>query len=396
MGSCELSWVAPFSLAGELADDELLNAIVGSHGTGITAWLVREHEDRISTASPDLHSYLREWSISSSTFDVCWHRSFGAAGLMVQRVPVDPLAIAIGIGLRLAETGCLGTWDVHVPGLTLLVGSTLLRGVEHLSIDESPTGTYVSVRLSTGRRIELASTTDRPEAGADVESLRALNGSASICLLPDADVFRVGGKEYAFREVPVLGSINDETAASFDEGCNLLRDVAPTYGQWVERALRGILISREEDSSKRINGSAEIAPGIIHASSGMRPVDVVEVLVHEASHQYFYMLERAGPMDDGSDSTRYWSPPVGGDRPLSRILIAYHAFANIRLLYECIRESPVARADLLGYVEANIEYVDEMVAGLDEPLMLSDALTPLGYGVYAPLAGRVAALSQPA
>ena len=70
-----------------------------------------------------------------------------------------------------------------------------------------------------------------------------------------------------------------------------------------------------------------------------KPMDIAEVLVHECAHQYFYLLAYVGPYDDGSDERLYWSPPLRRNRPLSRILMAYHALANVRLFYAAVRAS---------------------------------------------------------
>jgi HEXXH motif-containing protein len=76
-------------------------------------------------------------------------------------------------------------------------------------------------------------------------------------------------------------------------------------------------------------------------------------------------------------------------RPLTRILTAYHALANVRLFYQACREAGV---DDGGYLAVNEAVMDDAVAQLDTPLRRNPALTPLGRAMYAPLAERIAAL----
>jgi HEXXH motif-containing protein len=168
-------------------------------------------------------------------------------------------------------------------------------------------------------------------------------------------------------------------------------DNSPAYLRWVERVLNGILVCHLEESARVVSGSEEDVPGLIHASFPCGRMDTAEVLVHECAHQYFYMLQRVGPVDDGEDRELYWSAVARRRRPLSRILMAYHAIANVRLFYEEIRAR--GGADV-AYVDTHQAQVDETVASLDEPLRDNPTLTHLGRGLYEPLAVRIAALAH--
>src|SRR6185312_15271355 len=79
------------------------------------------------------------------------------------------------------------------------------------------------------------------------------------------------------------------------------------------------------------SGSSASEPGRCHMSVRAGQVKLAEMLVHEATHQYYYLVTRLGPVDDGTDSTLYYSPVKNCYRPLAYILIAYHAFANVLL-----------------------------------------------------------------
>ena len=141
-----------------------------------------------------------------------------------------------------------------------------------------------------------------------------------------------------------------------------------------------------------ISGSWEDVPGFVHMSSPHGGIDIAEVLVHECAHQYFYMLQRLGPMDDASDATLYWSPPIRKNRPLSRVLMAYHALANVQLLYRAVRDNPANGEAVVRYVTVNEPDLQAAIRTLDEPLRHNPALTGFGRGLYEPLAAHMATL----
>src|SRR5438046_7090098 len=52
-------------------------------------------------------------------------------------------------------------------------------------------------------------------------------------------------------------------------------------------------------------------PGVVHvAHISYRPA-LAEMLVHELSHQHYYVASSHGPVDDGSDDNLYYSPEIG-------------------------------------------------------------------------------------
>jgi HEXXH motif-containing protein len=126
--------------------------------------------------------------------------------------------------------------------------------------------------------------------------------------------------------------------------------------------------------------------GVIHVSASPSVPAIAELLVHEASHQYFHLLCLLEAFDDGSDANLYYSPAVRTDRPLERIGVAYHAFANILLFYDSCLTSGI---DDGGYCRRNREALSPDVARLEAPLRGSDALTSVGRALSEPLMERL-------
>ena len=110
------------------------------------------------------------------------------------------------------------------------------------------------------------------------------------------------------------------------------------------------------------------------------------MLVHECSHQYYHLLTRLGPVDDGSDTTLAYSPVKNTGRPISMILLAYHAFANVELFY---RHCQAAGLEDEGYCANNQEGLKPQLEQLEQALSATDALTELGQALWEPLAERI-------
>jgi HEXXH motif-containing protein len=165
----------------------------------------------------------------------------------------------------------------------------------------------------------------------------------------------------------------------------LLSNCAPEYGIWVGDVLRGIVICRCNSSRTR-SSSWMHAPGIILASTTINPVTIAEMLVHESSHQYFHLVSRVGKVDTGEDHEEYFSPAVQRPRPISRILIGYHAFANVLLFYRALLRNGMSDDSYCRTMENRLCYD---VEALELPLRGNSSLTDIGRGLAEPLMEQV-------
>jgi HEXXH motif-containing protein len=74
------------------------------------------------------------------------------------------------------------------------------------------------------------------------------------------------------------------------------------------------------------------------------------------------------------------------NRPLSRILIAYHASANVLLLYRRLIASGLEDEGYCANGEARLRSILDV---LEAPLRDNPALTPLGQALCQPLMERI-------
>ncbi|WP_162916176.1 aKG-HExxH-type peptide beta-hydroxylase [Burkholderia sp. PAMC 26561] len=170
-----------------------------------------------------------------------------------------------------------------------------------------------------------------------------------------------------------------------DGACALLAQAAPEYARWVTRVLNSIVLLPHL-ANRSCSGSWADASGTIYMTEPVCALEAAEILVHESSHQYFHMLEKVGSCLKPGCTEMYFSPPVQKERLLDRILIAYHAFANVLIMY--------LKAFRNGYgdqytVNRFNAFVSD-VAVLEGYLARSDGLSDIGRSIFEPLRGALA------
>jgi HEXXH motif-containing protein len=121
------------------------------------------------------------------------------------------------------------------------------------------------------------------------------------------------------------------------------------------------------------SGSFDGYFGVIYATPTAEIIRLAEMLIHESSHQHFHLLTRLAPLAE-EDERLFYSPFARAQRHADRILLAYHAFANVELFYRACLERGIqtARAlDGIARFQADLDAVERVLA--DEA-----ALTPIG------------------
>jgi HEXXH motif-containing protein len=107
-------------------------------------------------------------------------------------------------------------------------------------------------------------------------------------------------------------------------------------------------------------------------------VRVAEGLIHESSHPLFHFALLDTLFANGQDQRLYYSPYRRADRPIDRILLAFHAFANVALFYRRLRTVP----EFKDLAAAEIESHRELLAPMATVLEQSDGLTPDGRAFF--------------
>lgn len=385
-------WAWQFSCPQEPPDESVFETVVTTYGRAIATWLVTNYREDLARVSNGLVEFVLKWTHTPVSLRTVWDISFGQAQLALKSGKLDPSEVAARLALRLTENGHRGSWSVVTRPATIRLGTALVHFAEEIRVHDEDSSTCVNIRTTDGIEINgvrNAQTGLWTTIGGDY--LPEIGPNNSIYLLPLSALPLNEDGEQIFENVLPVSALDASMVDTFAAGVDAVAGNAPNYLPWIERVLHGIVVCSVDDPYRVVSGSGEDVPGIIHASHGLGRMDIAEILIHECAHQYFYMLQRVGPVDDGTDATLYWSPPIRKNRPLSRILMAYHALANVRLFYEFIRASG---GSVAAYVDLYEHEMNASIASLDIPLRNNPALTALGRGLYEPLASRLAAVSN--
>ena len=177
-----------------------------------------------------------------------------------------------------------------------------------------------------------------------------------------------------------------QVAENLSEALAILRDYAPTYSAWVEDVLRFVVPIAPVAPDTSHSRTNPAVPAVVFMSFPADPVRSAEILVHECSHLYYHLVREWFRTSNGRDPRLYYSPYVGRDRPIERILVAFHAFANVALFYRACQESGAPFPDVCARrIDQDVPRLTTLRAHLEA----TDGLTRVGRGVWQPLAEQL-------
>ncbi len=330
--------------------DDVAEAIAVRDGRGLLERFLDRYGQRLRLRANGLAPAL-ESAASALTLHAAWDPWAGAVARSLRRDDPVPERTAVVAALHLTAGGSsLSPWSCFL---------------------------YEPARLRFGRCL-------LPTVG--LISLPAVGRRHLLTLLAE------GEPEIGFpppgRVAIAPASLGPATISSLEDALGLLGSAAPAYLRWVEWGLRDAVVVGAKSSSPRSGVSGEW-PGVVYLSAPHEPWALAELLVHEATHQYLHLAERIGPVDDGSDERSYWSPLKGKERPLRRLLAAYHAFGNVALFQRACVETGVNDR---GYAARRLAALLPALRTTEGHLWENRALTPAGRALLDPLMERLATL----
>jgi HEXXH motif-containing protein len=98
------------------------------------------------------------------------------------------------------------------------------------------------------------------------------------------------------------------------------------------------------------------------------------------------MAERISSSKRQDERRLFFSPSVGKDRPLDRILLAYHAFANVLIFYATISERGYRNTWMTNRAKGLRNDVEILQAHLTK----AQGLSELGLAIFLPLKNTLA------
>lgn len=319
--------------------------------------------------------------------ETAWHPSFGALHAEVLGSGAVAPEKLTALGLRLAERGRPAIWGAEVAeDVGLRFDRWPLPPCRWLEVHASSK----DVRVTTGG------------AGAPRQDRFVHRGTSWTCGsgLPELPEARAAGtravvlrrRELWSPEVADIAHCVDDAAYELmasrtTAALTLLERCAPRFALWVAQVVTCVAPWRV-NSDRRPTGSSSssFAPGLVGVGNHDHAPSLAESLVHEASHHYYYVAMRLGALHDGTDGGLYDNPFFGRRRPIDRILLAYHAFANVLALCGAAAASG---EEGLDYFVPRERDVVEGLAVMEDALSGTPALTPLGRALFDRLREQV-------
>ena len=369
----------------EGTEERLLGALAVEYARGYTSLFLERFESTLAREAPGLEAVLRGWLARQPLYGPKSFESAEGLGFAGIREAVltgdeeDAVREATQLGLWLGLSGVVGDWRVET--------GTPIR--LHLGRWYLPSATDICVSMRMGR---ISLTTTGPTGSDKLEFRRSRNGwvgsgveSWPVCK-PRGCRFIIAPPDALDGEPTTASNLpTSRVARQSADAISLIAKGARVYLGWVRRVIRYIVPVHAGRTLIK-SGSSESRPGMIQVSFPARREALAEMLVHEASHQYFRLATHFQDVDDGTDDQLYYSPVKGTGRPIRFILMAYHAFANVLLYYRACR---AVGAGFQDYFDENEESLVPELRQLESALRETRALTPAGHALWRPLSKRI-------
>lgn len=176
------------------------------------------------------------------------------------------------------------------------------------------------------------------------------------------------------------GLMAARSAQQVGQALQLLQEADPCYVDWILPLLRGLACCPLTSEDMRQSGSFLSSSGVFSCGFPLSTEFLGEVFVHEMSHQHYLLMSAIQHLTDPArkESTHY-STLKGKKRTISKILLTYHATANMLLYWH----------DLIHRLgrdsQENLKEHDVMLRhtlSLADILRQSDALMPGGKALF--------------
>lgn len=376
-----------FSCPLESFDESLAQTIAGEYARSVLGVFVERFAQLCSkNGLDDLFSSLLNADLP---LELAWSSDLGNLFKATRPGGEDQaMKNAAAFALLAGAKGFGGEWQVELSKATkLLWDDWVLPDCDKLTVISSDANASIKLSLDGEQtQVSFARSLDGWECQTPARAVRLPSfgsGRRQLILLPRYAVLDSG----FFRDVDdaaaALDTFSPGLLEVFTEALDLLEKHLPHYFDWAVRIIRRVAVLHA-GPNVLYSGNHEHQYGTIHISDNFRVLSVAEMLIHEASHQYFELLNKLGPTVDPSHTELYYSPVKQCDRPLHKILFAYHAFANVMLFYRGVAECGLADSCFAKFKNV----LNDELRQLEQPLLENDAILPIGRALVEPLIER--------
>ncbi|GAA0901630.1 hypothetical protein GCM10009552_04540 [Rothia nasimurium] len=161
-------------------------------------------------------------------------------------------------------------------------------------------------------------------------------------------------------------------AAQVDEALAIMRSADPCYTRWIRPLFRGIATTPLLADGMRQSGSYIDHPGVFNFGFPSAPEGLGEGIVHEMSHQYLMLLSAVSPLVNDNHGEVYYSSLKRRKRSLDRVLLAFHACANMSLYWLDLIDKMGHRKDRDDELASMLAHTHELASVLRASAGLTD------------------------
>lgn len=377
-----------FSCPQEPFSEEFLSVIVLNYCQALIDALIERFGPTFEREGRYVCESLIELRDKAPSFDALWSP---ALGRVVKAIRTDSSFRArwatVELLLQAGVHGFSANWELCIgKPVSLVWDNHLLPACDRIRVESNP-GT-ACLQVSKGEWSKLVSFT----RNSNYESwLSSECDELPVVPLGKTRLILLTGRSVDFAEfagLDILERITEKHTSKLTAAIELLNNHVPKYFTWVERLIRRLVMVRSSSDELK-SGNIKGQYGTIYISTHGEPEGIAEMLVHEVSHQYHSLLEKIGPTtsDDkeGRNRKLYYSPFTKSERPLDRLLVAYHAFANVELFYRALIASGTCSE---GQCSKLTKGLSDQIDDVERVLKASIELTPIGRALFDPLYER--------
>jgi HEXXH motif-containing protein len=143
-----------------------------------------------------------------------------------------------------------------------------------------------------------------------------------------------------------------------------LRDRFGHIADWAAQATRLIVPLRPRADGRVRSESLAHEIGSIYIDLS-DPVSFLESVVHESSHQHFYLFEQVSALVSSNTDAVFYSPLRKQMRPVRGVFLAYHALAGIAQLYrELLQTDMFPEAVLMPLMDSVRSDLESAASGM--------------------------------
>lgn len=373
-----------FSSPIETLDESFMLSLAGEYATSVVELFLDSFKDSLPRVSSGVVELLEGLAAAGPEFEAIWSPAVGRC-LNAIRAADDALArrAAAEFLLHAGANGVVGDWEIQLAKpYVFLWDAWKLPESDFLAVKHDGKG----VQILTRNQGEERRVVFRPDDGElrwrsdEAELLPHVNtGRGTVVFLPRRAINPENYDDFGF---PLIPEITPRQFEPFAKAFALLKERLPSFHEWVARVLRQVVIVQAGPHKYLLSGSDEGMFAVVYISDSPDILSLAEMLVHEASHQYFYLVTRLGPPHDPSSEQMFYSPFVNSMRHLDRILMAYHAFGNVYVFYRSyLGLDEEAREVCLKRMGRTLEDLKSVEGHIRD----SSELTPIGSALAEPL-----------